>query len=97
MLTFASITDCMKMLLEMLVGTTMGSWSDSARGSSTPEGRRFRGRGFRLPLESGRVVDLEDDDPPREYTGAARLCLVVEDDEYLDSDKLFSTTLHLSE
>ena len=44
-----------------------------------------------------RVVDLEDDDPPREYTGAARLCLVVEDDERLDSDKLFSTTLHLSE
>ena len=44
-----------------------------------------------------RVVDLEDDDPPRKYTGAARLCLVVEDDERLDSDKLFSTTLHLSE
>ena len=44
-----------------------------------------------------RVVDPEHDDPPKKYTGAARLCLIVEDDERLDSDTLFSTTLHLSE
>ena len=43
-----------------------------------------------------RVLDLEHDDPPENYNGAARLCLVVEDDERLDSNTLVSTELHLS-
>ena len=43
-----------------------------------------------------RVVDLEHDDPPERYRGAARFCLVVEDDKRLDGDTLYSTELHLS-
>ena len=43
-----------------------------------------------------RVVDLEHDDPPKKYTGAARLCLVVEDDERLESNTLASAEFHLS-
>ena len=42
------------------------------------------------------VVDLEHEDPPERYRGAARFCLVVEDDERLDGDTLYSTELHLS-